>query len=39
MTRAPVLMTVPALVFFVLPMLALVFLLVLSPLGAAFNQL
>jgi len=39
MTRAPVLMTVPALVFFVLPILALVFLLVLSPLEGALGHL
>ncbi len=39
MTRAPVLMTLPALIFFVLPLLALVLLLVLSPLEGAFNQL
>src|SRR5262249_44634251 len=39
MTRAPVLMTVPALVFFVLPLLAMVLFLVLSPLEEAFGQL
>jgi Flp pilus assembly protein TadB len=39
MTRAPVLMTLPALIFFVLPLLALVLLLVLSPLEGAFSQL
>lgn len=39
MTRAPVLMTLPALIFFVLPFLALVLLLVLSPLEGAFSQL
>lgn len=39
MTRAPVVMTVPALVFFVLPILALVLLLVLAPLAGAFGQL
>jgi Flp pilus assembly protein TadB len=39
MTRAPVLMTLPALIFFVLPILALVLLLVLSPLEGAFSQL
>jgi len=38
-TRAPVLMTLPALIFFVLPLLALVLLLVLSPLEGAFSQL
>lgn len=39
MTRAPVLMTLPALVFFVLPLLALVLLLVVSPLEGALSQL
>jgi Flp pilus assembly protein TadB len=39
MTRAPVLMTVPALVFFVLPLLALVLMLVLAPLSNALGQL
>lgn len=38
-TRAPVLMTLPALIFFVLPLLALVLLIVLSPLEGAFSQL
>ena len=39
MTRAPVLMAVPALVFFVLPLLAVLFLLILFPLESAFTQL
>ena len=39
MTRAPVVMTVPALVFFVMPILALVLLLVLTPLAGAFGEL
>jgi hypothetical protein len=39
MTRAPVLMTVPAMVFFVLPLLALVLLLVFAPLEGALGQL
>jgi Flp pilus assembly protein TadB len=39
MTRAPVLMTLPTLIFFVLPLLAMVLLLVLSPLQGAFGQL
>jgi hypothetical protein len=39
MTRAPVLMAVPALVFFVLPLIALLLLLVLFPLEGAFAQL
>jgi Flp pilus assembly protein TadB len=39
MTRAPVLMTLPALVFFVLPLLALVLLLVVAPLEGALSQL
>jgi hypothetical protein len=39
MTRAPVLMTVPALLFFVLPLLALVLVLVFAPLSTALGQL
>jgi Flp pilus assembly protein TadB len=39
MTRTPVLMAVPVLVFFVLPLLALVLLLVLWPLEGALSQL
>jgi len=39
MTRAPVLMTVPALLFFVLPLLALVLMLVFAPLSTALGQL
>lgn len=39
MTRAPVLMAVPALVFFVLPLLTVLLLLVLFPLESAFSQL
>jgi Flp pilus assembly protein TadB len=39
MTRAPVLMAVPALVFFVLPLIVLLLLLVLLPLEGAFAQL
>jgi Flp pilus assembly protein TadB len=39
MTRAPVLMAVPALVFFVLPLLAVLLLLTLLPLESAFSQL
>lgn len=39
MTRAPVLMAVPALVFFVLPLLAVLFLLILLPLESALTQL
>jgi hypothetical protein len=39
MTRAPVLMAVPALVFFVLPLLAMLLLLILFPLESAFTQL
>ena len=39
MTRAPVLMAVPALVFFVLPLLAVLLLLILFPLETAFTQL
>jgi Flp pilus assembly protein TadB len=39
MTRAPVLMAVPALVFFVLPLLAVILLLILFPLENAFTQL
>jgi Flp pilus assembly protein TadB len=39
MTRAPVLMTLPALVFFVLPLLALVLVLVFAPLEGALGQL
>ena len=38
-TRAPVLMTVPALVFFVLPLLALVMYLVFSPLLGTLSRL
>ena len=39
MTRAPVLMALLALVFFVMPLLAMVMLLVLSPLMEALSQL
>lgn len=39
MTRAPVVMTVPALVFFVLPFLALVLIIVFAPLMRAAQQL
>lgn len=39
MTRAPVLMTIPALVFFVLPLFGLVLLLVLTPLMRSLSQL
>ena len=39
MTRAPVLMAVPALVFFVLPLLAVLLLLILFPLESALTQL
>ncbi len=39
MTRAPVLMAVPALVFFVLPLLAVLLLLILFPLESAFTQI
>ena len=39
MTRAPVLMAVPALVFFVLPLLTVILLLVLFPMESAFSQL
>lgn len=39
MTRAPVLMAVPALVFFVLPLMAVLLLLILFPLENAFTQL
>lgn len=39
MTRAPVLMAVPALVFFVLPLMAVLLLLILFPLESAFTQL
>ena len=39
MTRAPVLMTVPALVFFVLPLLVLIMFLVFSPLVGTLSQL
>jgi hypothetical protein len=38
-TRAPVLMTVPALVFFVMPLLALVMYLVFSPLLGTLSRL
>ena len=38
-TRAPVLMTVPALVFFVLPLLVLIMFLVFSPLVGTLSQL
>jgi Flp pilus assembly protein TadB len=38
-TRAPVLMTVPALVFFVLPLLALVMFLVFTPLMGTLSRL
>ena len=38
-TRAPVLMTVPALVFFVLPLLVLIMFLVFSPLMGTLSQL
>jgi Flp pilus assembly protein TadB len=39
MTRAPVLMTLPTLIFFVVPLLALVLLLVLAPLEQTLSQL
>jgi Flp pilus assembly protein TadB len=39
MTRAPILMTLPALVFFVLPLLALVLVLVFAPLESSLGQL
>jgi Flp pilus assembly protein TadB len=39
MTRAPVLMTVPALIFFVAPLLVLVLYLVFAPLGSVLSQL
>jgi hypothetical protein len=39
MTRAPVLMTLPALLFFIFPLLALVMFLVFSPLLGALSQL
>ena len=39
MTRAPVLMTIPALVFFVLPLFALVLLLVVTPLMRSLSRL
>jgi Flp pilus assembly protein TadB len=39
MTRAPVLMAVPALVFFVLPLLAVLLLLILFPLESAFTRI
>jgi Flp pilus assembly protein TadB len=39
MTRAPVLMAVPALVFFVLPLITVLLLLILFPLESAFGQL
>lgn len=39
MTRAPVLMTIPALTFFVLPLFGLVLLLVLTPLMRSLSQL
>ena len=39
MTRAPVLMAVPALVFFVLPLITVLLLLILFPLENAFTQL
>ena len=39
MTRAPVLMAVPALVFFVLPLITLLLLLILFPLESVFTQL
>lgn len=39
MTRAPVLMTIPALVFFVVPLFGLVLLLVLTPLMRSLSQL
>jgi Flp pilus assembly protein TadB len=38
-TRAPVVMTVPALVFFVLPLLVLILFLVFSPLMGTLSQL
>jgi len=38
-TRAPVLMTVPALIFFVLPLLFLIMFLVFSPLMGTLSQL
>lgn len=39
MMRAPVLMTIPALIFFVVPLLVLVLFLVFAPLGNALTQL
>jgi hypothetical protein len=39
MTRAPVLMAVPALVFFVLPLITVLLFLILFPLENAFTQL
>ena len=38
-TRAPVLMTIPALVFFVLPLLVLVMFLVFTPLMGTLSRL
>ena len=38
-TRAPVLMTVPALMFFVLPLLVLVMFLVFTPLMGTLGRL
>ena len=38
-TRAPVLMTVPALIFFVLPLLVLVMFLVFAPLMGTLSRL
>jgi len=38
-TRAPVLMTVPALIFFVLPLLVLVMFLVFTPLMGTLGRL
>lgn len=38
-TRAPVLMTVPALMFFVLPLLVLVMYLVFTPLMGTLSRL
>lgn len=39
MTRAPVLMTIPALVFFVVPLFGLILLLVLTPLMRSLSQI
>ena len=39
MTRAPVLMTIPALIFFVVPLFGLILLLVLTPLMRSLSQL